>query len=92
MTDVYTFSSKAVANGAVAWAIDSVVSSRISKVWYGVCCAVPYDRRDQQHVERERDIIHSADGKKRLPNGFQLLLAKVSTIILFTRSMLKSLL
>lgn len=70
-------SSKAVANGAVAWAIDSVVTSRVSKVWYGISCAVPYNRHNKEHAGRERDIIYSADGKQRLPNGFHSLLAKV---------------
>lgn len=69
--------SKAVANGAVAWAVDGAVTARIAKLWYGVRCAMPFDGSKREHASRSSKCITSADGQRRLPDAFQVLFAKV---------------
>ncbi|UZJ55705.1 hypothetical protein CBS101457_005025 [Exobasidium rhododendri] len=68
--------AKAVANGAVAWAIDGVVTARVSKLWYGVRCAIPFDCKNAEHTDRAKKCVVSADGHRRLPNAFQVLFAR----------------
>ncbi|KAJ7675459.1 hypothetical protein B0H17DRAFT_1182845 [Mycena rosella] len=43
---------KAVANGALAWHLDSSVGSRIAKCHYGIIVKVPFDPTNPEHVER----------------------------------------
>lgn len=68
--------AKAVASGAVAWAIDGVVTARVAKLWYGVRCAVTLDARKQSHIDRLKTRIVSADGEVRIPDAFHPLYAK----------------
>ncbi|KAJ7280218.1 hypothetical protein C8J57DRAFT_1058266 [Mycena rebaudengoi] len=43
---------KAVANGALAWHLDSSVGSRISKYHYGITIGIPFNEADQEHKNR----------------------------------------
>ncbi|EIN04434.1 hypothetical protein PUNSTDRAFT_108180 [Punctularia strigosozonata HHB-11173 SS5] len=51
--------TKAVANGALAWHIDDVVTARVSKNYYGIEIITPYDHADPAHVERAAEAYIS---------------------------------
>ncbi|CEH16002.1 hypothetical protein CBOM_05207 [Ceraceosorus bombacis] len=68
--------TKAVAHGAVAWAIEGAVKSRRSKMAYGVRVSVPFDKTNAEHAERSGRIFIGADSRPRLPHAFQTLLSK----------------
>lgn len=68
--------AKAVANGAVAWAIEGVVQVRKAKMWYGIRCAIPLDRRKKSHIDRLQTKFQTADGQTRLPDAFQVICEK----------------
>ncbi|KAE8210218.1 hypothetical protein CF327_g5884 [Tilletia walkeri] len=70
--------SKAVANGGCSWAIQSVISQRMSTASYGVRCAIPYDRSKPEHQERRQYSAMHSDGVSRLPNAYLELLPAVS--------------
>ncbi|KAJ7207969.1 hypothetical protein GGX14DRAFT_634628 [Mycena pura] len=53
---------KAVANGALAWHLDSSVGSRIAKYHYGISCRIPYDHHNPEHQERASKKFLGLDG------------------------------
>lgn len=68
--------SKAVANGAVAWLIDGVVSERVAKMTYGIRCSTRFKPSDKQHLARQSQAFISLDGSTRLSNSFGPILHK----------------
>ncbi|KAF9783709.1 hypothetical protein BJ322DRAFT_1066702 [Thelephora terrestris] len=71
-TDVPT--NKAVAQGAIAFYLDGIVKSRVSRYKYGVLTNVRYNPYDPQHAERWSQAVFMADGVKRLPGAFSTIL------------------
>lgn len=53
---------KAVANGALAWHLDSSVGSRIAKYHYGISCRILYDPHNPEHQERASQKFLGKDG------------------------------
>ncbi|KAK6977910.1 hypothetical protein R3P38DRAFT_3120844 [Favolaschia claudopus] len=54
--------TKAVANGALAWHLDSSVSSRIAKYHYGISVRVAVDEGDPEHRNAGRTRFTGLDG------------------------------
>ncbi|KAF9465196.1 hypothetical protein BDZ94DRAFT_1307345 [Collybia nuda] len=80
---------KAVADGAVSFYLDHFVSSRVSKFSYGARCFRVYDPKNKEHVQRSSSAYVGIDGKKHIPNGFEVILDKntqVSETKEFTKS------
>lgn len=71
------FSNKAVADGAVSYFIDHLVSSRVARYTYGTECSVPYSPFDAEHRARQKQVFRSASGILALPRAFSSILAKV---------------
>ncbi|KAJ7471922.1 hypothetical protein FB451DRAFT_311117 [Mycena latifolia] len=71
---------KAVANGALAWHLDSSVASRIAKCHYGIKIMVPYDSTDPEHLERVGEKTQSIDGKWYICTGWSSIVAKNSQV------------
>lgn len=69
--------NKAVAQGAVAFFLDAIVTSRVSRFEYGIKTSVKYDPCNLQHAVRSSQAIFMADGVKRLPCGFTTILDEV---------------
>ncbi|KAF7328904.1 hypothetical protein MVEN_02520100 [Mycena venus] len=58
--------TKAVANGALAWHLDSSVGSRIAKCHYGISIWVPFDEKNAEHCEQGRVKTIGLDGEPRI--------------------------
>ena len=70
--------NKAVADGAISYHIDHLVSSRVAKLTYGTDCSVPYNPSDGEHRARQKNIYRGPSGQLALPNAFASILTKVS--------------
>jgi len=68
--------NKAVADGAVSFYIDHLVTSRTSKFIYGIDCNYYYDSSLADHRERANTKFNDPSGQPRLPNGFGSILKK----------------
>jgi hypothetical protein len=68
--------NKAVADGAVSYFIDHLVSSRVSRFTYGTECSVPFNPFDMEHRARQKDVFRSASGILALPRAFSSILTK----------------
>jgi hypothetical protein len=68
--------NKAVADGAVSYFIDHLVSSRVSRFTYGTECSVPFNPFDMEHRARQKDVFRSASGILALPRAFSPILTK----------------
>ncbi|KAF9231965.1 hypothetical protein BU15DRAFT_55561 [Melanogaster broomeanus] len=71
-----THVNKAVADGAVSYHIDHLVSSRVAKFTYGTECSVPYNAFDTEHRARQKSIYRGPSGQLALPNAFGSILTK----------------
>jgi hypothetical protein len=80
------FSNKAVADGAVSYFIDHLVSSRVSRFTYGTECSVPFNPFDMEHRARQKEVFRSASGILALPRAFSSILTKVAILTYFGRS------
>lgn len=69
---------KAVANGALAWHLDSSVASRVAKYHYGVNVRRLYRENDPSHVERVASKYQGLNGEWRIPDGWACIVKKVS--------------
>lgn len=69
--------NKAVADGAVSYYIDHVVTERISKAVYGVSCTYSFDASDPEHMTRRDKVFVGADGRTSVEGGFSTILTKV---------------
>ncbi|KAG1721510.1 uncharacterized protein EDB91DRAFT_1176212 [Suillus paluster] len=68
--------NKAVADGAVSFYIDHLVSSRVARATYGIECNSPYNSQDPEHSARQHTSFIDASGKPCIPNRFQSILLK----------------
>ncbi|KIK43059.1 hypothetical protein CY34DRAFT_804224 [Suillus luteus UH-Slu-Lm8-n1] len=68
--------NKAVADGAVSFFIDHLVSSRVSRFTYGTECSVPFNPFDMEHRARQKEVFRSASGILALPRAFSSILTK----------------
>jgi len=73
---LYT-SNKAVADGAVSYNIDHLITARVAKLTYGISCTPTFDSKQADHVSRENTKYHDLDGSYHVPNGFSSILKKV---------------
>ncbi|KAK7467520.1 hypothetical protein VKT23_004573 [Stygiomarasmius scandens] len=68
--------NKAVADGAIWFYLNHIVTSRISRRVYGARCIRDYIASDPEHRKREDLIEFSCTGKRELHNGFDIILGK----------------
>lgn len=68
--------NKAVADGAVSYHIDHLVSSRVAKFTYGTECSVPYDSSNPDHRFRQRKVYRGPSGLLAVPNAFGSILVR----------------
>ncbi|KIK93923.1 hypothetical protein PAXRUDRAFT_785589 [Paxillus rubicundulus Ve08.2h10] len=68
--------NKAVADGAVSFHIDHLVTSRTARFTYGVECFHCYDPNLAEHRERGRAQFVGPSGHVMLPKGFSSILVK----------------
>jgi len=74
---LYT-SNKAVADGAVSYNIDHLITARVAKLTYGIFCTTAFDSKQADHVSRENTKFRSnLSGSYRVPNVFSSILKKV---------------
>lgn len=66
-----------MAEGAVSFALEHYVSSRIATVTYGVHISLPYDANNRDHRSRKSDSFVDASGETRIRNFFKVLVSKV---------------
>ena len=73
--------SGAVADGAIDFYCDHHVGARVAKYMYGVEFLREFDHTDPEHMERESQLFQLPSGPKLLPNAFDCILARVSSIM-----------
>lgn len=69
-------SNKAVSDGAVSFHLDHLVTTRVSRMAYGMRCRGAYDPHNPEH--RRRGSILLASGELKVDNVFSVILHKVS--------------
>ncbi|EPQ53305.1 hypothetical protein GLOTRDRAFT_140147 [Gloeophyllum trabeum ATCC 11539] len=70
--------TKAVANGALAWHIDDSVSARVSKCHYGIQIRISYDPSCEESRQRPREI--GLDGRERVLGAWSCILPKNTSV------------
>lgn len=75
---IIPISNKAVADGAVSFFIDHLVSSRAARFTYGTECNALYNEYDSEHVARKANAFEGVTGCLEVPNAFESILDKVS--------------
>ncbi|KAG1903416.1 uncharacterized protein F5891DRAFT_1019283 [Suillus fuscotomentosus] len=68
--------NKAVADGAVSFYIDHLVSSRVARATYGVECRTRYNVLDREHLARQHKGVIDVDGETYLHERFESILLK----------------
>ncbi|KAG2153153.1 hypothetical protein DEU56DRAFT_954958 [Suillus clintonianus] len=68
--------NKAVADGAISFYIDHLVSSRVARVTYGIECTNRYDSQNPEHLARRHKTIIGINGEKYLSDCFGSILLK----------------
>ncbi|KAL4068706.1 hypothetical protein V8B97DRAFT_2024646 [Scleroderma yunnanense] len=68
--------NKAVADGAVSFHIDNLVSSRVAKLTYGTECSVPYDSTNPEHRARQKKVYRGPSGMLAVPKAFGSILTR----------------
>ncbi|KAI6100572.1 hypothetical protein F5141DRAFT_1218599 [Pisolithus sp. B1] len=68
--------NKAVADGAVSFYIDRLVSGRVARFTYGTGCNVTYNQSDPEHVSRRDIAFDGFSGGLEVPYGFEPILNK----------------
>jgi hypothetical protein len=68
--------AKAVASGSLVWLIDGVVSSRVSRLDYGIKCATVYKPEKAAHAARRAQVYSGVDGTQHLSGAFGCVLRK----------------
>ncbi|KAJ6491572.1 hypothetical protein DFH09DRAFT_1377208 [Mycena vulgaris] len=71
---------KAVANGALAWHLDSSVASRIAKYHYGISVRIPFQATNSDHCERAPQKALGRDGKVYLHGAWSTIVKKNAKI------------
>ncbi|OAX34642.1 hypothetical protein K503DRAFT_859084 [Rhizopogon vinicolor AM-OR11-026] len=73
--------NKAVADGAVSFYIDHLVSSRVARATYGVEIYTPFNPHDPEHQARQHTRFFDAAGDPSIPNQFASILLKGSVFV-----------
>jgi hypothetical protein len=73
-------SNKAVADGAVSFYLDHVVSARVARFTYGTAVNIRYDQGDLEHKRRAHTRFTRMSGLVTIPHAFSTILAKVLDI------------
>ncbi|PPQ98997.1 hypothetical protein CVT24_003479 [Panaeolus cyanescens] len=68
--------NKAVANGAISFYLDHLVSARIAKFHYGTPACVAFRPNDPDHEVRSKDVFVGVSGRKWIKGLFSCILAK----------------
>ncbi|THV07788.1 hypothetical protein K435DRAFT_169479 [Dendrothele bispora CBS 962.96] len=68
--------NKAVADGAISFYLNHLVTSRISRRIYGAECIRDFNPDDPEHQKRALDIKFSCCAKSELHGGFDVILGK----------------
>ncbi|KAJ8585555.1 hypothetical protein M405DRAFT_745130 [Rhizopogon salebrosus TDB-379] len=68
--------NKAVADGAVSFYIDHLVSSRVARATYGIKVYTQYDPQDLEHQARKHTKFIDVAGHQSIPNQFSSILMK----------------
>lgn len=72
------FRNKAVADGAVSYHIDHLVTNRIARYSYGVGATYPYNASNPEHTARPDLVYTEIDGSQCIAGYFSTILSKVS--------------
>lgn len=67
-----------MADGAVSFFIDHLVSSRTARFTYGTECNALYNEHDPEHVARRENAFEGMTGYLEVPHAFESILKKVS--------------
>ncbi|KAF9047819.1 hypothetical protein BJ165DRAFT_1527082 [Panaeolus papilionaceus] len=68
--------NKAVADGAVSFYLDHLVTARMTKFDYGVETLAHFDLRNPHHLSRADGVVVDSIGRPRLPGSFSTILSK----------------
>jgi len=68
--------NKAVADGAITFYLDHVVSVRVARWTYGTEYSMFYDPSNPQHTTRSGTVFTYPSGRKYVPKAFSAMLAK----------------
>jgi len=71
---------KAVADGAVSYYLDRLVSVRVARTTFGSKVHVQYTPSDPEHRRRFSTVFTDLDGQERVPRGFSAILEKGTRI------------
>ncbi|KAF8333715.1 hypothetical protein F5887DRAFT_1108607 [Amanita rubescens] len=72
--------SKAVAEGAISFTLDHLVTSRISRYTYGIKVNPLLDLQKPDHVSRQVTCVLRPSGSPRVPGYFQTILPKNTVV------------
>ncbi|KZP20068.1 hypothetical protein FIBSPDRAFT_932499 [Athelia psychrophila] len=72
--------NKAVAEGAISFYLDHRVSARVSRKTYGSRCNTVFIPYDPEHQRRSHAMHTSASGENLLPDVFDIILPKGTTV------------
>ncbi|KAL0574104.1 hypothetical protein V5O48_007863, partial [Marasmius crinis-equi] len=70
------FVNKAVADGAVSFYLDHMVSARVARFTYGVECSTSYMPSDPEHRKRSHTLYTDVAGYQLVPDHFDHILVK----------------
>ena len=73
-------SNKAVAEGAVSFFLTNSIAARVARLTYGTKCATRYDPNNIEHVMRQHRSFARPSGRQVLPDAYQALLTKASSL------------
>jgi len=71
-------SNKAVADGAISFYIDHLVSSRVARATYGIDVYTLFNSQNPEHQARQHTLFIDAAGNPSIPNLFSSILLKVN--------------
>ena len=71
---------KAVANGAVSFLLDHLVSMRVARTTFGTDIHHAFDPSNAQHRLRSGKVVLNSAGEKLVPQAFDVILAKVGQV------------
>jgi hypothetical protein len=71
-------SNRAVAEGSVSFFLENHVHFRIARFTYGVKCTREFEHNRVDHERRRGSALVNPSGIPVLPNGYQMILKKVS--------------
>jgi hypothetical protein len=74
------YSNKAVADGAISFHIDHLVSGRVSKFAYGVDVDMVYKPSNPEHAARNSTTYRDIDGSMLITDLFSVILPKVISL------------